>query len=239
MRQRWREFRMQGRAGHRFSCSWWAPSWVLWRTFYLFLRVLETVNTNTVGMVRPAPSPQAGFTAASATAQAKRAPSHHRIHIHEPVRPACMKAKTPDWRQCGPRAPRWLLGVSAVALLLAGPFQAASGAAGTPPTGRIPVIFDSDIGDDIDDTWALGLLLQSPELDLKLVVGDYGKPQYAPGSSPSFSRLSAAAMSPSGWAFPSTPTATGPQAAWVQDYDLASYPAPVHTNGVQALIDTS
>ncbi len=38
--------------------------------------------------------------------------------------------------------------------------------------GRIPVILDTDIGGDIDDTWALGLLLKSPELDLKLVVGD-------------------------------------------------------------------
>ena len=36
---------------------------------------------------------------------------------------------------------------------------------------KIPVIYDSDIGDDIDDTWALAVLLKSPELDLKLVVG--------------------------------------------------------------------
>ncbi|MGB9604069.1 MAG: hypothetical protein ACPMAG_14890, partial [Limisphaerales bacterium] len=43
---------------------------------------------------------------------------------------------------------------------------------------RISVILDTDIGDDIDDTWALGLLLKSPELDVKLVVGDYGKPLY-------------------------------------------------------------
>ncbi|MGI6299757.1 MAG: hypothetical protein ACOX52_01655 [Verrucomicrobiota bacterium] len=47
-----------------------------------------------------------------------------------------------------------------------------------PAAEPIPVIYDSDIGDDIDDTWALGLLLKSPELDLKLVVGDYGKATY-------------------------------------------------------------
>lgn len=34
----------------------------------------------------------------------------------------------------------------------------------------IPVIFDTDIGDDIDDALALALILQSPELDLKLVT---------------------------------------------------------------------
>jgi purine nucleosidase len=34
----------------------------------------------------------------------------------------------------------------------------------------IPVIFDTDIGDDIDDALALALTLQSPELDVKLVT---------------------------------------------------------------------
>src|SRR5277367_5419856 len=34
----------------------------------------------------------------------------------------------------------------------------------------IPVIFDTDIGDDIDDALALALALQSPELDVKLVT---------------------------------------------------------------------
>ena len=38
---------------------------------------------------------------------------------------------------------------------------------------KIPVIFDTDIGSDIDDTWALLMLLNSPELDLRLVVSDY------------------------------------------------------------------
>jgi hypothetical protein len=42
----------------------------------------------------------------------------------------------------------------------------------------IPVILDTDIGDDIDDTWALGFLLRCPELELKLVVGDNGKAEY-------------------------------------------------------------
>jgi inosine-uridine nucleoside N-ribohydrolase len=37
---------------------------------------------------------------------------------------------------------------------------------------KIPVVLDTDIGYDIDDTWALGFLLKSPEVDLKLVVSD-------------------------------------------------------------------
>ena len=31
---------------------------------------------------------------------------------------------------------------------------------------KIPVIFDTDICDDIDDTWALALLVQSSEFDV-------------------------------------------------------------------------
>ena len=41
-----------------------------------------------------------------------------------------------------------------------------------------PVILDTDIGDDIDDTWALLMLLREPSLDLKLAVGDFGNPLY-------------------------------------------------------------
>jgi inosine-uridine nucleoside N-ribohydrolase len=37
-------------------------------------------------------------------------------------------------------------------------------------TKPVPVIFDTDIGDDIDDALALALALQSPELDVKLVT---------------------------------------------------------------------
>ncbi|HEC38499.1 MAG TPA: nucleoside hydrolase, partial [bacterium] len=35
---------------------------------------------------------------------------------------------------------------------------------------KIPVILDTDIGMDIDDTWALGLILKCPELDVKLIT---------------------------------------------------------------------
>ncbi len=41
-------------------------------------------------------------------------------------------------------------------------------------TNRIPVIFDTDIGDDIDDAIALALALQSPELDVRGVTTVFG-----------------------------------------------------------------
>ena len=42
----------------------------------------------------------------------------------------------------------------------------------------IPVVLDTDIGTDIDDTWALALLLNSPELQLRAVVTSHGDARY-------------------------------------------------------------
>ncbi len=42
----------------------------------------------------------------------------------------------------------------------------------------IPVILDTDIGTDIDDTWALALLLRCPELDPKLILMETGDSTY-------------------------------------------------------------
>ena len=52
-----------------------------------------------------------------------------------------------------------------------GPSAGAESAIRDPQSAtKTPVIFDTDICDDIDDTWALGVLLQSPELDCKLIT---------------------------------------------------------------------
>jgi len=100
-----------------------------------------------------------------------------------------------------------------------------------------PVILATDIGDDIDDTWALGFLLKSPELSLKLVVTEYGKGPYR-------AKLLAKFLQTTGHA--DVPVAVGPQgeprgegglAEWVKNYDLGSYPGRVHTDGVGAMID--
>jgi inosine-uridine nucleoside N-ribohydrolase len=102
----------------------------------------------------------------------------------------------------------------------------------------IPVILDTDIGDDIDDTWALALLLKSPELDLKLVVGDYGEAQYRARLLAKLLERAGRTNVPVGVGLDLAPRGDGRQAAWVKDYDLRSYPGKVHTDGVQALIDT-
>lgn len=121
-------------------------------------------------------------------------------------------------------------------LAFASAAEAAQSAAA--PAKPIPVILDTDIGDDIDDTWALGLLLKSPELDLKLVVGDYGKAQYRARLLAKLLQAAGRTDVPIGIGLDIEPRGEGPQAGWLKDYELKSFPGTVHADGVQALIDT-
>jgi inosine-uridine nucleoside N-ribohydrolase len=121
---------------------------------------------------------------------------------------------------------------------LAGINGRAAGAGNRQSTHRIPVILDSDIGDDIDDTWALGFLLQSPELDVKLIVGDQGKPLYRARLIAKFLEAASRTDIPIGIGLDANATGDGPQAAWVEDYNLNTYPGKVLPDGVRAIIDT-
>ena len=128
---------------------------------------------------------------------------------------------------------------------LAGLAICAYAAAGEPATpapagaaaGPVPAILDTDIGDDIDDTWALALLLKSPELDLKLVVSDNGNATYR-------ARIVAKMLQAAGRTDVAVGVGLRPddkggrQAVWIEGYDIKSYPGKVHQDGVQAIIDT-
>ncbi|MBI5385906.1 MAG: nucleoside hydrolase [Verrucomicrobia bacterium] len=107
-----------------------------------------------------------------------------------------------------------------------------------PVAKPIPVILDSDIGDDIDDTWALGFLLRCPELNLKLVVGDYGRAQYRARLFAKFLQTVGRTDVPIGVGLDIEPVGEGQQSEWVKGYELKSYPGKVHPDGVQTLIDT-
>jgi len=105
-------------------------------------------------------------------------------------------------------------------------------------TGKqVPIIFDTDICDDIDDTWALALLVQSPEFDVKLVT-------VAVGNTPSKAKTVAKFLEIAGRT--DIPVGIGVkhrdgahrQDAWAKDYKLSSYPGTIHKDGVRALIDT-
>ena len=100
----------------------------------------------------------------------------------------------------------------------------------------IPVIFDTDIGTDIDDTWALALILASPELDLKLVVTDSGDTMERARITAKFLEASGRDDVPIGVGIPGGKIPL-PQAPWAQDYNLDSYRGEIHKDGVGVLID--
>jgi len=102
----------------------------------------------------------------------------------------------------------------------------------------IPVILDTDIGGDIDDNWALAMMLKSPELDVKLIVSDTGDTAYR-------SKIIAKTLQVAGRT--DIPVGVGgrfdgqmekPLEAWVEGYNLGDYPGAVHEDGVGAIIDT-
>lgn len=113
-----------------------------------------------------------------------------------------------------------------------------SASAGAPKyPAPIPVIYDSDIGDDIDDTWALVMLLKSPEFDVKLVVGDFRKAIYRTKLFAKLLTIANRTDIPIGMAFGGK-DGGGRQSRWVKDYDLSSYEGKIYEDGVQAIIDT-
>ena len=100
----------------------------------------------------------------------------------------------------------------------------------------VHVILDTDLGDDIDDTWALAMLLGSPDVKLDLIVT-------ASDDTPTKTRLVAKILEHMGRT--DVPVATGAktsgnainQSKWLGDYDLKNYKGQVIDDGVGALID--
>lgn len=100
---------------------------------------------------------------------------------------------------------------------------------------RIPVILDTDIGGDIDDTWALAFLLRCPELDLQLVTVATGDTEYR-------ARVAARLLEVAGRG--EVPVAIGrpgdtmerSQWNWVESYDLKRYRGRVFPDAASALV---
>lgn len=130
---------------------------------------------------------------------------------------------------------RWILLLGALAMFFTTSSSCATGSGSS--RQKIPVIFDTDICDDIDDTWALSLLLQSPEFDVKLIIT-------AVNNTPSKAKVVARFLETVGRT--DIPIGIGVQQnkaahrqrAWIEGYELSSYPGKIYEDGVQAMIDT-
>ncbi len=102
---------------------------------------------------------------------------------------------------------------------------------------KIPVILDTDIGLDIDDTWALGFLLKCPEFDIKLITT-------SSDNTPLKAKLVAKFLESVGRT--DIPIGIGPQEnrkkgwlyPWIKDYEISRYPGAVHENGTEVLCST-
>ena len=102
---------------------------------------------------------------------------------------------------------------------------------------KIPVILDTDIGLDIDDTYALGFLLKCPEFDIKLITT-------SSDNTPLKAKLVAKFLERVGRT--DIPIGIGPQEnrkkgwlyPWIKDYELLRYPGKVHENGMEVLCST-
>jgi inosine-uridine nucleoside N-ribohydrolase len=102
--------------------------------------------------------------------------------------------------------------------------------------GPTPVVFATDVGSDVDDTWALAQLLRTPGLETGLVLTETGDAVY---------RASIAARLLERAGRTDVPVGLGvdqemdedrrTQAPWVAGYDLDAYPGVVHDDGVDAL----
>lgn len=122
-----------------------------------------------------------------------------------------------------------IVGSLALALLL-------GAAAAEQAAAKTPVIFDTDIGDDIDDTWALAMLLRIPDFDLKLVTTTCGKAEYRAKLIARLLTVAKRSDVPIGLGEGGR-DGTGRQEAWVKDYKLTDYPGKIHQDGVAAIID--
>jgi len=124
--------------------------------------------------------------------------------------------------------------VVAGAALIAGSGAACPVAAGAKKPQ--PVIFHTDMGGDVDDTWALLLLLRRPELDLKMVVTEGSNAIYRGRLTAKLLALGnrtdvALAIGADGR------DDRAAQSDWIGDYQLKDYPRPVATDGAQSMID--
>ena len=102
---------------------------------------------------------------------------------------------------------------------------------------KIPVILDTDIGEDIDDTWALGLLLKCPEFDVKLITTSTDDTKIKAKLVAKFLEIAGRTDIPIGIGA-SENRKKGNLYHWIKDYELSEYSGSVHENGMEVLCST-
>jgi inosine-uridine nucleoside N-ribohydrolase len=102
----------------------------------------------------------------------------------------------------------------------------------------IPVVLDTDIGTDIDDTWALAMLLRCPELDLRLVVTTSGDVEYRGWVTAGILAAAGRKEVPVALGVGVAAAADRPQERVAVEARRRGHPAGLQSQGVEALVDT-
>lgn len=105
-------------------------------------------------------------------------------------------------------------------------------------TAPVPTVLATDIGSDVDDTWALAHVLRSPELALKMVLTETGEASFRARVAAKLLEVAGRGDVPValGVDFGEMPDAERHQGPWVEGYTLGDYPGAVHKDGVAAFI---
>ncbi len=102
---------------------------------------------------------------------------------------------------------------------------------------KIPVILDTDIGTDIDDTWALAMLLNCPELDPRLITTVSGDTTYRAHLTAKFLQTAGRTDIPIGIGLGNPQGSLNFQQPWLDGFDVDSYPGTIYSDGVQAMLE--
>src|SRR5438874_1874241 len=101
-----------------------------------------------------------------------------------------------------------------------------TGCVATMHPAKIPVILDTDIGDDIDDTWAVAILLNTPTLDVKLIMTTNGAPHYRARIIAKLLTIANRTDIPIGLGA-GTAAGSARLSPWIADFPLTNYHGPV------------
>ncbi|HWC36919.1 MAG TPA: nucleoside hydrolase [Acidimicrobiales bacterium] len=101
----------------------------------------------------------------------------------------------------------------------------------------VPVVLDTDIGTDIDDTWALAMVLRCPELDPRLVVTASGDTTYRARIAAGILAAGGRSDVPLAIGIPSGGNPGAPQQRFASEVELAQHQGSVRSDGVAAMIE--
>jgi len=104
---------------------------------------------------------------------------------------------------------------------------------------KIPVILDTDLGDDIDDFWALSYLIRSPEVKPLLINTEFKDTRWRANIAAKLLELAGRSDIPVSAGIRSAIYGKdeGRQRDFVEGYSINDYPGTYRTDGVQAMID--